>query len=117
MNNGVKIYEDMIEWLSLYADDAELYRDIMQAFFHYALTGEKPQDKNLWRIIMPYCQNTDRMKEKDYQISKKRAEAGRKGGAPKGNANATKSSSYNEFEETEEQAKTSKNKQKQAKQA
>ena len=111
MNKGVKIYEDMIEWFALYADDAELYRDIMQAFFHYALTGEKPQDKNLWRIIMPYCQNTDRMKEKDYQISRKRAEAGKKGGAPKGNANATKSSSCSEFEETEKQAKTSKNKQ------
>lgn len=75
----LKIYENWAEWLSLYADDPEMYVQIWQAVMNYAFHGKKPQDKTLWRLIMPMCSNIDRMEDKEEQIKEKRAEAGRKG--------------------------------------
>lgn len=75
----LKIYENWAEWLDLYADDPELYVQIWQAVMNYAFHGKKPQDKTLWRLIMPMCSNIDRMEDKEAQIKEKRAEAGRKG--------------------------------------
>lgn len=75
----LKIYENWAEWLSLYADDPELYVQIWQAVMNYAFHGKKPQDKTLWRLIMPMCSNIDRMEEKAAAITEKRKEAGRKG--------------------------------------
>lgn len=75
----LKIYENWAEWLSLYADDPELYVQIWQAIMNYAFNGKKPQDKTLWRLIMPMCSNIDRMEDKAAAITEKRKEAGRKG--------------------------------------
>lgn len=81
----LKIYENWAEWLSLYADDPELYVQIWQAVMNYAFHGKKPQDKTLWRLIMPMCSNIDRMEEKAAAITEKRKEAGRKGLATRWN--------------------------------
>lgn len=81
----LKIYENWAEWLNLYADDPELYVQIWQAVMNYAFHGKKPQDKTLWRLIMPMCSNIDRMEEKAAAITEKRKEAGRKGLAARWN--------------------------------
>ena len=65
--------------------------DVLDALFQYAETGEKPQlDKIPQVVFLCICKDIDRLWEKYDKICAKRSEAGRKGGAPKGNANAKK---------------------------
>lgn len=65
--------------------------DLLEALFNYAETGEKPQLDDIVRIVfLCITKDIDRMWAKYDAISEKRRLAGRKGGAPKGNSNASK---------------------------
>lgn len=69
----------------------EIRRELSEAILIYGMTGEilelKPITKAVFCVIK--CQ-IDSENEKRRMISEARRQAGRKGGAPKGNQNASK---------------------------
>lgn len=89
---------------------------LFKAIFQYIDTGEKLETDNLTlRVLFSFLvSQIDENMEKWETTCKKRSEAGKKGGAPKGNKNASKQAKQTNA--CLEQTKTSKNKQKQAKQ-
>ena len=96
------------EWKDIIGDmPDELKLEFYEAIAEYGITGNVTTELSpMVKLAFSFAKATiDKDNERSNEIRLKRSEAGRKGGAPKGNDNAAK------------QAKTSKNKQKQAKQA
>lgn len=95
---------------------------LFKAILRYADTGERLESEDLVVQVLfsVFTSQIDSCNEKWEKIRQVRAEAGRKGGAKKGNQNATKqkqTKQANACFAKQKQAKTNKNKQKQAKQA
>lgn len=93
--------------------------ELIKAIFTYQSTGEAPSEMSPI-VAMAFSfikQQFDRDDESYEETSRARSEAGKKGGAPKGNSNASKQSNRDGVEADEDkqnqtkQAKTSKNKQ------
>lgn len=62
---------------------------VFRALFQYAETGEKPQlDAISQAVFLCICKDIDRLWANYDKTCEARREAGRKGGAPKGNSNA-----------------------------
>lgn len=95
---------------------------LFKAILRYADTGERLESEDLVVQVLfsVFTSQIDSCNEKWEKIRQVRAEAGRKGGAKKGNQNATKqkqAKQANACFAKQKQAKTSKNKQTLAKQA
>ena len=95
---------------------------LFKAILRYADTGERLESEDLVVQVLfsVFTSQIDNCNEKWEKIRQARAEAGRKGGAKKGNQNAAKqkqAKQTNACFAKQKQAKTSKNKQTLAKQA
>lgn len=89
------LYTDIAPMLDLISDEdnGKLFRAVVQ----YATDGtrsELPQAAGV--LFEAIRQNIDRNAEKWAQVAKIRSDAGKKGGAPKGNTNAQKTSKINQ---------------------
>ena len=96
------------EWFdALRGAPAEVRLEVYEAITAYGLDGVLPTDlQPMAQLAFHFAKKTiDADNERQEHISQIRSQAGRKGGAPKGNNNARKD------ENKQKQAKTSKNKQ------
>lgn len=109
-----------VDWYNYIEEDIEqedLRMRLYQAIPRYAFTGEEPKDPAM-RIVFGFIRRQlDRDAEKYEAKIEKRREAGRKGGAPKGNQNARKHIDEEEQAEQANDCFASKKQAKQAKQA
>ena len=88
---AIYLYFDSLNELDMLSD--EQTGRLLKALLRYGESGETPDfsdDKALMLVFSVMSRKIDRDFEKYAQICEKRKEAGRKGGAPKGNANASK---------------------------
>ena len=101
-----KIYK---EWGSQFSglDDASA-GELIKAIFTYQSTGEAPKEMSpIVAMAFSFIRQQFERDDSSYEeTSKARSEAGKKGGAPKGNSNASKNN-----QNQAKQPKTSKNKQ------
>jgi len=96
------------EWFeALKGAPAEVRLEVYEAIVDYGLDGIVPADlQPMAQLAFHFAKKTiDEDNERQERISQVRSQAGRKGGAPKGNKNARRD------ENKQKQAKTSKNKQ------
>jgi hypothetical protein len=101
-----KIYKEWSEQFS--ALDNESAGELIKAILEYQITGEVPEGLSpIVSMAFSFMKQQFERDDDSYaKTSEARSEAGKKGGAPKGNSNASKTSKNNQ-----KQAKTSKNKQ------
>lgn len=111
-----KIYKEWQRQFS--ALDNETAGELIKAVFAYQTAGEKPEKMSpVAEMAFSFiCQQFERDNEAYEEISRVRSEAGKKGGAPRGNSNAAKKNAAtvkddDESKKTSVKAKTNKNKQ------
>lgn len=90
----------------IYGDEPDVCEKLIYAINKYGFTGEKTYPCEKMFLMQCYSQ-IDSAQKKWEDIRQKRSEAGKKGGAPKGNQNAKKTSKNNQ--NNQELEKTSKN--------
>ena len=119
MENGIiigQIFKSL--WEAIKELDPTEQAEMYNAIFQYQFTGELPNFKNKYLSIMfkSHLPTIDKM----INNQKVKIENGKKGGAPKGNCNAKKTTTENnqikktETENKQKQPKTTENNQKQA---
>ncbi len=86
------VYTDNCKQVNMLSD--EQAGILFKSMLSYAQTGEEPEfDDDIVRIVFSFISaQMDRDNLKYEETCRKRAEAGKKGGAPKGNKNASKTS-------------------------
>lgn len=107
MKNSFVLYNEYSEQLSLL--NMEQRGILFTAIFNYQNNQPLPEMDGMIKMAFSFIKNQlDRDKEKYDETCRKRAEAGRLGGAPKGNSNAKKQANQtkqaNAFENNQNQA-------------
>ena len=103
-----KIYKEWEEQISCLDDESA--GQLLKAIFSYQNSGEEPEMSPVVKMAFSFIKQQFERDEKSYEaISEKRSEAGSRGGAPKGNSNASKNKQNKQKQA--KQAKTTKNKQ------
>lgn len=88
---AVNFFIDSLKELDLLTD--EQTGKLLKALLRYAENGEEPDfsdDKAIMLMFSMMSRRIDRDFERYSKVCEKRSEVGKKGGAPKGNANAAR---------------------------